>query len=82
MGSSPGRTKILAFSLDGRTLAASSYLHHPPEGPGGLGPRARDWIPTRRGVKMSAGAAPHFNYTRDTLKARSSSVLLPEKRRI
>jgi hypothetical protein len=30
-------------------------------------PRARDWIPTRRGVKMSGGASPHFNYKRDTL---------------
>ena len=30
-------------------------------------PRARDWIPTRRGVKMSGGAASHFNYERDTL---------------
>jgi hypothetical protein len=31
-------------------------------------PRARDWIPTRRDVKMSGGAASHFNYERDTLK--------------
>src|SRR5262249_7692489 len=37
------------------------------EGPGVLGPRARDWIPTRRGVKISGGAAPHFNYKRDIL---------------
>jgi hypothetical protein len=33
----------------------------------GFTSRARDWIPTRRGVKMSGGAAPHFNYSRDTL---------------
>jgi hypothetical protein len=34
-----------------------------------IGPtsKARDWIPTRRGVKMSGGAAQHFNYSRDTL---------------
>jgi hypothetical protein len=38
-----------------------------PEGPGGLDPRVRDWIPTRRGVKMSEGAAAHFNFRRDTL---------------
>ena len=30
-------------------------------------PRPRDWKPTRRGVKMSGGAATHFNYNRDTL---------------
>src|SRR5262249_53161611 len=29
--------------------------------------RARDWIPTPRGVKMSGGTATHFNYMRDTL---------------
>jgi len=26
-------------------------------------PRARDWIPTRRGVKMSVGELPHISTT-------------------
>jgi hypothetical protein len=29
--------------------------------------RAKDWIPTRRGVIMSVGGTPHFNYRRHTL---------------
>ena len=43
------------------------------------GPRARDWIPTRRGVKMARGAASHFNYERDTLRTISSSCVETRK---
>ena len=42
---------------------------------GELGPKARDWIPTRRGVKMSGGTAAHFNYKRDTLARASPGSL-------